>query len=53
MKLAALRMKLLMDLRQVRVSHVGVYLCRIDTRVAKELLDGTDVGPVIEKIRGK
>lgn len=48
-----LRMKTPMDLLQVLVGDVCIYLCGRDRGVAEHRLDGANVGAVCEKIGGE
>lgn len=46
-------MKLLVNLFELRIRHVGVDLCGRDGGVTEELLDGADIGTVGEECSGE
>ena len=46
-------MSLVVDILQLLLNHVGVYLCGGDIRMAQHLLDGAQIRPVLQQMGGK
>ena len=46
-------MSLAMKAQQMRLVHIGVALCRRQAGMAKQFLNGTKIGSVSKKMRGK
>ena len=46
-------MSLAMKAEQMRLVHIGVALCRRQAGMAKQFLNGTKIGYVSKKMRGK
>lgn len=46
-------MELFMDLLQVRIRYVGIDLSCLNRRMTEQLLDGTNICTVIEKVGRK
>ena len=46
-------MSLAMKAQQMRLVHIGVSLCRRQAGMAKQFLNGTKIGSVSKKMRGK